>query len=647
MAAPVGARIRYSDADRANYIARRQQGASNRATCEDMRINPKTGDRWWHEWQKKQTHSGIQAANPPKTVKQIRQNAKARRAYDDFAYFRLKVFGAKTPPWATEAVERLRASVEEGKKSFLCMNVFPGAGKTLLFQHFICWMIARNRNIRVIWLAASDEMATSRVRWIRQELNRTEPWGGDPDDMASGRAQKPDVCMTDLFGRFRPSAHHGTPWRAGEFTVSTASDASRTDEGPPATGPTLLAVGPDSRDLLGRRANLIVADDIWTKAENDNPDLGRKAKNLYERTVTSRLQPNGTLALVMQRLGPNDLTRYVLNKQRQVRDPDSGATVGWEPVYQHIVYPAHHDDLCGGTHPDRRPAWDPADPRPGHCLTDPLALPPDDYLAVVNTPSWLVEYQQRDTNPATAIFREIWLTGGTDEDRQQFKGCLDLDRGLWELPEGLPKAGLASAVAIDVGHENYWGLYASVHSVAEETEWVLAAQRRRMPAGTADGLLDWDFERHCWVGLLEDWYQRSKALGVPFTHVVAEINAAQRHLFRRTNVIDRWQLQRTCRVITHDTTGRNKNDPKLSIEALLAIRYQLGAVRLPWRPGEAQSSVRPLYDQLVGYTRGMKEDDVLMAAWMRTLNRKRVQRPVEVDTGGGEQMPPWVLAMAR
>lgn len=637
----------YDDAFKREFVALRLGGVSNLDACQRMGINKKTGDRWWADHRRREARIGGSAMSPPKPLSKIRQHKRARRAYDDFVYFRLIVFGRKTPPWALDSVKRMQEAVESGRKEYICQNVFPGAGKTVLYQDFICWLIARNRTIRIIWGSASDELATTRTREILVELSRVEPWEGNEEDLAAGRSVPPKVCMTELFGRFRPAARNGTTWSSGEFTVATPGPGSGTGEGPPTPGPTLVAVGPKTKQI-GKRANFIVWDDLWTRDENDNPEVGKKIKRFFEHTVTTRLQPNGVLALVMQRLGPADLSRYVLDKQVPVRDPVTGAETGFEQEYLHLVYPAHHDDLCDGLHPDGRAAWDPENPVMGNCLTDPLALPPDDYIRAKTKTTWLVEYQQRDVDPQGATFREVWLTGGKDEDGQQFKGCLDFDRGLWELPPGIDPRTLVSAMSVDVGHENYWGLVASVspRNLDAQEEWVLAADHRKMPAGTEKGLIDYDFARGCFVGVMEEWYQISKSLGVPFTHVVAEINCAQRHLFRGSNNIDRWQITRNCRIIPHETK-KNKNDPNLGVEGLLAIRFQLGAQRLPWRPGVTQTTMRPYYNEVVGYKQGYPTDDVVMAQWMRTLNRRRIGRPVDAVPDHVPDMPPaWVQRMA-
>lgn len=635
---------RYDDDTIKTYLLRRQMGEGNDRICDDMGINRKTGTRWQREHRHRLL--GMVVGQPaPKTPQQIAKHAVAGKAIKDFALFRLIVFGHKTDPWEADCAARLLRMVEGGHKEFAVINVAPGSGKTELMKAFVCWLIARDRTIRIIWGSAADRVASMRVNQIREVLAATAPIQPNAKDIRTGRAVKPRYCMAELFGKFRPAAHFGVKWRDDELTVAMPGIGG-IDEGQPPAGPTLLAFGRQSKQL-GPRAEFIVWDDLWSSELERSPKAGAVVKDFFDQTAENRLQPEGALAVVMQRLGANDISRHCLDKRRAVLD-EEGRRVGWEPLYQHIVYPAHHDDLCDGTHPPGVEPWDPKNPQRGRCITDPHAHPPHDLLAQMeNDRFFQVTFQQKDVDPAAALIKEVWLTGGTDADGFTFPGCLDYDRGLWELPHGVPKGELASAVAIDVGQEGYWGLYASVSSTDphSEKEWILAAEHRIMPAGTEAGLLDWDFDQKRFVGILDEWWQMSNAIGKPFTVVIAEMNAAQRHLFRKMNVLERWKQYRHVLLLLHNTAS-NKRDQKTGFEAIVPMRFQLGAVRIPWRPGETQAAMRDFYQEAKHYGQNWT-DDMLMAQWMRTLHRKKITRPVSsVPSVVDSDLPSWVQRYA-
>lgn len=616
----------YSDEQKAEYVQRKARGETHPDLCKEFGINIKTGQQWWskHRYKTVARGTGMPA---PKSQAEVNRSAISRRCLKDFAYFSLVVFGHTTSPWQADAAERIREAVESGRKEFILVNVFPGAGKTELLKRIVCWLIARDRTVRIIWGSASDELATLRVAQIQQELSRTEPGEGIEEDIASGRAVKPRFCMAYLFGRFKPSGHWHTTWSKSNFTVAKPGKGAN-EEGPPPPGPTLQAFGRKSRQL-GPRGQFIVWDDAWTEDDEKNPETGKGTKRWLDKTAVNRLQTGGVFCVVMQRLSADDLSVHCRGKQRPVID-DEGRQVGYAPLYEHIVYPAHHADLCDGTHPKGRPAWDPKKPVMGNCITDPKALPPEDLLAAMQEPMFEVTHQQGDIDPSGALIPEVYLTGGKDENGYACKGCLDLDRGLWELPEGVAKSSLVCAMSVDVGQEGNWGLYVSAtpKDPTAETEWILNADSRHMPAGTSKGLLDWDFERNCFVGVLEEWWQETDAAGLPFSVLVPEMNAAQRLLFREINVLDRWLMSRKVRILPHNT-AKNKNDKKLGVESLVPMRYALGAYRLPWKPGPTQTQMRKLYNEAKGYGQGYPTQDIVMAQWMRSFNRRKLHRPVQ------------------
>lgn len=512
---------------------------------------------------------------------------------------------------------------------------------TELLKETVCWLIARDRTIRIIWGSASDDLATMRVSQIRMELTRSVPGEGSEEDIRTGRAVKPRYCMAELFGRFRPSAVHAVVWKRDEFTVAQPGKG-RDDEGPPATGPTLQAFGRKSKQL-GARAEFIVWDDAWTEEDEKNPETGKSTKKWLDRTAENRLQPHGVFCVVMQKMSANDLSTHCLAKQRPTLD-EEGRQSGWEPLYQRIVYPAHHEDLCDGAHPAGRPAWDPNDPQRGRCMTDPMALPPENMLAKMQEPTWQIVYQQLDIDPTSALIREVYLTGGVDEDGVPYPGCLNLSRRLMEPPPGVPKSKLISAAAIDPGQERRWGLYWSLTSndPAEDREYVMHALSRAMPAGTDKGLLDWIHSENRFVGVMNDWQVWSEEIGYPILAWVVEINAAQRHLLRY-DFVTRWQRLHKVKIIPH-STGTNKVDPARGVEALLPSRYQHGAYDIPWFPGETQSAMTDLKNEATHYQQNWS-DDLLMAQWMLRLNIKKVSRPVSV-VPSRDDVPEWVRRLA-
>ena len=72
----------------------------------------------------------------------------AKRALENFAYFRLRYFGRKSTPWQERAAYDIMRLVGSEDRDYVVMNEPPGSGKSTLFSHDIpCWIIAQNRSI--------------------------------------------------------------------------------------------------------------------------------------------------------------------------------------------------------------------------------------------------------------------------------------------------------------------------------------------------------------------------------------------------------------------------------------------------------------------------------------------------------------------
>ena len=63
----------------------------------------------------------------------------AKRALDDFAFFRRRYFGRNSTPWQERAAYEILRLLEDGgrDRKFAVMNEPPGSGKSTLFTHDI------------------------------------------------------------------------------------------------------------------------------------------------------------------------------------------------------------------------------------------------------------------------------------------------------------------------------------------------------------------------------------------------------------------------------------------------------------------------------------------------------------------------------
>ena len=135
------------------YFDARNSGLSVEAACKKARLSPSTGYRFERG---EQTSQGIEAAavlGVSVVAGQVVSQPLAEeaiRALEDFAFFRLRYFGRKSSPWQERAAYELLRISETEDREFVVMNEPPGSGKSTLFTHDIpCWMIARDRSIRI------------------------------------------------------------------------------------------------------------------------------------------------------------------------------------------------------------------------------------------------------------------------------------------------------------------------------------------------------------------------------------------------------------------------------------------------------------------------------------------------------------------
>ena len=139
--------------------------------------------------------------------------------------------------------------------------------------------------------------------------------------------------------------------------------------------------------FMGKGGNLIIIDDPVKNAQEAMSQVMRDATWMwFESTVLTRLEPNGSIIIVMQRWHQDDLIGRILREM-----PDAG----WREVRFPAI--AEEEDVLGRA--------------PGEALF-PERFPADRLLEVKQTKSsywWSSQYQQRPSPPSGAVFlRENW-----------------------------------------------------------------------------------------------------------------------------------------------------------------------------------------------------------------------------------------------
>jgi hypothetical protein len=571
----------------------------------------------------------------------------ARLALHDIGYFALRYFGLILQPfqkYATDIVMELAASPRE---EYLCINQCPGSGKSTFYTLVLpAWLTARDRRIRGLICSATDKQAKWYVANLREALSTPHPISASPQDIKAGIALDAIASLSEEYGRFRPE-DNATKWAQDGFYVELPRGTATAQK-----EPTWSAFGQSSA-FLGLRVGIIVCDDVYDPSKNLSLESRTVNETWYDDVLEKRLDPGGLLIQEMQRLDPEDISHYVLEKEGTViREGDE---VGRK--YHHIVFKAHYPEHCTNDHgPDAHP-FDPAAPTMGGCLLYPKRISWDKIQVESRNSNFEMVYQQADVAKANALVDRLWINGGTDPDTKElYPGCLDHERELCQIPQKVD-GQLLSIATMDPSPtqwwaNEWWGVRVDNDRGPVE-RYLLDLSRAKMGANE---ILDWNNETQKFSGLMEEWQQRSTDLGLPITHWVVEENAAQRFMFQYEHT-RRWMRKWGVSILSHQTQRNNKADPKLGVQTI-GSHYRYGRVRLPYAiGGPARGRIQFLIDELIRYPNG-RTDDCVMGHWFlewnlpRLVNLTRVEEnepfvPSWMRTGPSAILRPGVTSGAR
>lgn len=591
----------------------------------------------------------------------------ARDCLEDFGRFRYRFFGRKSSPWAEEAANIVIQKLATPYKEYGVINAPPGVGKSTLFTIDIpAWVTCRSRSIRG-WLGSSTQvLANFYTGRLRSCFTRTVPQEATDEDRILNLSVDAESTLIADYGLFRPDPALGAPWSVRNFTVQQLGLTPVSEK-----ESTWAAFGKDA-GFLGYRTKFIIWDDLFRR--EDMLGLNRVEKLLkffdwYDDEAETRLEPGGLLLLQGQRLGPEDIYNYCKNKRTYIDEEDirlfeiEGEEPPTEHKYFQIVYKAHYDEHCqvnatdadgnllfddktrARMHSRLADPHDPANPGHGRCLLDPARLPYRELKPIMNKPrsNYRIVYQQEDIIPEDALVPDFFIDGG-EYDGQHYEGCWDEGRLPGQIPqialEPPKRSQVLSVITADPSPTRFWAIQWWIYVQLPNEERLMG--RRYLidqvftPMG-ADDMLDYDTDAQDWTGLLVEWSERSKALSIPISHVIFEVNAAQKFV-SQYKWFKRWFSNNGIKFKSHHT-HLNKLDPKLGVYTIRS-HYEAGRVRLPGTR-EGRLVAEPLYLQVTRYPEALY-DDCVMAHWflefqLQFLVKKQlVRRSVYTD------MPSWV-----
>ena len=541
----------------------------------------------------------------------------AKAAWDDFGLFQRRYFGRVPIPWQQEAAEQAVALLAAPGESFLVVNAPPGAGKSILWHDIAVWLTVRDRAVRGQIGSATGPLASRYLRRIRTTLEQTIPVQAKIQDLRAGTAFDAVATLAGDYGRFRPVERD--LWTNEAFIVLQHGGAAVTEK-----EATWQSYGLDS-GFIGGRFDLILWDDLVDPKRHRTEDARRQLEGDWDDLCETRLEPNGLLVLQGQRLYADDLYRYALNKVDPAYvDEDTGEEVAARPKYEHIKFPAHFVGRCSeGSHKHNAPAY------PEGCLLSPRRL---SYRKLVGlqatTPSFEVVYQQEDVDPTNVLVPKAWIHGDNGH-----VGCLDNDRSLMEIPGHGQMSGFVSVLSVDPSPTKRWGITWWLYHPESEQYFLMNLFNGRMEA---PDFLGYNINEKTFYGLAEEWVADSRKMGVPITHVVFEINAAQR-FFTQYDFWKVWTRKQHVVTVQH-TTARNKSDPEFGVETIAPL-FEFGHIRLPMLGTQARVTSMKLISEVTQYD-GDPPDDLIMSTWFAAFQMKNIYHPP--SKGERAWRPGWV-----
>ena len=190
----------------------------------------------------------------------------SRRSLLDFCRRMIPDFQS---PRHIEHIAGLLEAVERGDQRRLLVTLHPGSGKSVLLQGFASWALGRSPRRKIIAASAGAELAERNSRASR-------------------------ALFTEA---------------AWPFPVELSRATTAMNRWSTAEGGGLFAVGVGG-GITGWRGDLLLLDDL----QNDALSVGER-DNLWQwfrEILMPRLEPNGTVVLVQQRWGEDDLPGRIM-----------------------------------------------------------------------------------------------------------------------------------------------------------------------------------------------------------------------------------------------------------------------------------------------------------------------------------------------
>jgi len=266
-----------------------------------------------------------------------------------------------TKPFHQKWVEATLKAIFTGGQQLILSP--PRHGKTDLMRHICIWLICRDPNIRIMWVAGHQRLSET---WLLSIM----------DELENNQALVEDFCGPG--GSFKPQRVHGAMWSRQHFTV-----ALRTVTG--MKSPNMVAIGRGARgSIRSRDCDIIIVDDLEDQPATAQEGSRQTTRDWWTVTVGSRKMKHTGVVYISNRVHPDDLAGHLIENDE------------WESIVE-----TAHDLDCSKDPLDVDAHVD--------CMLFPEILP---Y-------SWLMSQQR--SSPNRALFELMYLNVELPEGIQIFR----------------------------------------------------------------------------------------------------------------------------------------------------------------------------------------------------------------------------------
>ncbi len=187
-----------------------------------------------------------------------------------------------TKPFHRHWIKEILRAILTGSRLMILSP--PRHGKTQLLIDFCLWLLLRDPNIRILWIAANGDLVADWIASLEDQLENNvslrQAYLGPGQD-------------------FKPQRNTGKSWSRTQFTVATRSITG-------IKSPSMNGVGRGGR-ILSRDVDFMIVDDIEDDQSTIQPKAREDTRKWFAQTAGSRKQSNTGVVVIGSRQHPDDL----------------------------------------------------------------------------------------------------------------------------------------------------------------------------------------------------------------------------------------------------------------------------------------------------------------------------------------------------